>query len=168
MPGIRITLLIMAAGFLATTLTSASFFFAYAVFGAAFQCYRSLVWMYSADVAERTGAPAFAIFGATQCCSAFAVVIGVPIASSLSQFVFSGLTQWTTIASIAIFLIFTTAVLVINPKDLETAWGLTPSNATNNLEAAETQSMQSEGDASSAMDTSSMGPSSAQNNDLDF
>ena len=167
MPGIRITLLIMAAGFLATTLTSASFFFAYAVFGAAFQCYRSLVWMYSADVAERTGAPAFAIFGATQCCSAFAVVIGVPIASSLSQFVFSGLTQWTTIASIAIFLIFTTAVLVINPKDLETAWGLTPSNATNNLEAAETQSMQSEGDASSAMDTSSMGPSSAQNNDLD-
>ncbi len=167
MPGIRITLLIMAAGFLVTTLTSASFFFAYAVFGAAFQCYRSLVWMYSADVAERTGAPAFAIFGATQCCSAFAVVIGVPIASSLSQFVFSGLTQWTTIASIAVFLIFTTAVLVINPKDLETAWGLTPSNATNNLEAAETQSMQSEGDASSAMGTSSMGSSSTQNNDLD-
>lgn len=131
MPGIRITLLIMAAGFLVTTLTSTSFFFAYAVFGAAFQCYRSLVWMYSADIAERTGAPAFSVFGATQCCSAFAVVLGVPIASSLGQIVSSGLAQWTAIASIAVFLIFTTAVLVINPKDLETAWGLVPSSASS-------------------------------------
>ena len=129
MPGIRITLLIMAAGFLVTTLTSTSFFFAYAVFGAAFQCYRSLVWMYSADIAERTGAPAFSVFGATQCCSAFAVVLGVPIASSLGQIVSSGLAQWTAIASVAVFLIFTTAVLVINPKDLETAWGLVPSSS---------------------------------------
>ena len=106
MPGIRATLLIMAAGFLATTLTSASFFFAYAVFGAAFQCFRALVWMYSADVTERTGAMAFSVFGATQGCAALAVVLGVPIAESLSQAVSLGAAQWSTIASIGLFLIF--------------------------------------------------------------
>lgn len=129
MPGIRATLLIMAAGFLATTLTSASFFFAYAVFGAAFQCFRALVWMYSADVAERTGVPAFTVFGASQGCAAFAVVLGVPIAESLNQAVSVGTAQLPVIASVAVFLIFTTAVLVVNPRDLETAWGLVPAAA---------------------------------------
>ena len=126
MPGIRATLLIMAGGFLITTLTSASFLIAYAVFGAAFQCFRSLVWMYSADVAERTGAPAFSVFGATQACAAAAVVLGVPIARALNGIVSVGAAQWTTIASAAVFLIFTTAVFVVNPKDLESAWGLIP------------------------------------------
>lgn len=124
MPGIRATLLIMAAGFLATTLTSASFFFAYGVFGAAFQCFRALVWMYSADVAERAQVPAFSVFGATQGCAALAVVLGVPIASSLNHAVSLGVAQWSAIASIAMFLIFTTAVILVNPKNLETAWGL--------------------------------------------
>lgn len=129
MPGIRATLLIMAAGFLVTTLTSASFFFAYAVFGAAFQCFRALVWMYSADVTERTGVPAFAVFGASQGCAALAVVLGVPIAASLNQAVSVGAAQLPVIASVAVFLIFTTAVLVLNPRDLETAWGLVPADA---------------------------------------
>ena len=129
MPGIRVTLLIMAAGFLVATLTSTSFFFAYAVFGAAFQCFRALVWMYSADVTERTGAPAFAVFGASQGCAALAVVLGVPIASSLNQAVSVGAAQLPVIASVAVFLIFTSAVLVVNPKDLETAWGLIPPGA---------------------------------------
>lgn len=129
MPGIRATLLIMAAGFLVTTLTSASFFFAYAVFGAAFQCFRALVWMYSADITERTGVPAFAVFGASQGCAAFAVVLGVPIAASLNQAVSVGAAQLPVIASVAVFLIFTTAVLVVNPRDLETAWGLVPAAA---------------------------------------
>lgn len=130
MPGIRATLLIMAAGFLATTLTSASFFFAYAVFGAAFQCFRALVWMYSADVAERANVPAFSVFGATQGCAAFAVVLGVPIASSLNQAVSLGVAQWSAIASIALFLIFTTAVILVNPKSLDTVWGLLPKGST--------------------------------------
>lgn len=134
MPGIRATLLIMAAGFLATTLTSASFFFAYAVFGAAFQCFRALVWMYSADVTERTGVPAFAVFGASQGCAAFAVVLGVPIAESLNQAVSLGAAQLPVIASVAVFLIFTTAVLVVNPHDLETAWGLVPAAAKRDWE----------------------------------
>lgn len=129
MPGIRATLLIMAAGFLATTLTSASFFFAYAVFGAALQCFRALVWMYSADVTERTGAMAFSVFGATQGCAALAVVLGVPIAESLSQAVSLGAAQWSTIASIGLFLIFSSAVIVISPKSLETVWGLMPKEA---------------------------------------
>lgn len=127
MPGIRATLLIMAGGFLITTLTSASFLIAYAVFGAAFQCFRSLVWMYSADIAERTEAPAFSVFGATQACAAAAVVLGVPIARSLNGIVSVGAAQWATIASVAVFLIFTTAVFVVDPKDLESAWGLIPS-----------------------------------------
>lgn len=131
MPGIRATLLIMAAGFLATTLTSASFFFAYAVFGAAFQCFRALVWMYSADVAERAHVPAFSVFGATQGCAALAVVLGVPIATSLNQAVSLGVAQWPAIASIAMFLIFTTAVLIVNPKNLDTVWGLVPGGASS-------------------------------------
>ena len=85
--------------------------------------------MYSADVTERTGAMAFSVFGATQGCAALAVVLGVPIAESLSQAVSLGAAQWSTIASIGLFLIFSSAVIVISPKSLETVWGLMPKEA---------------------------------------
>ena len=124
LPGIRPTLLIMAAGFLVTALTGASFFVAYAVFGAAFQCFRVLVWMYSAYVTEKAELPAFCVFGATQGFAALAVILGVPISSFLEDAVSVGAAQWHTIAAVAVFLMFASAVFVINPKDLGSAWGL--------------------------------------------
>ncbi len=124
LPGVRPTLLIMAAGFLVTALTGATFFVAYAVFGAAFQCFRALVWTYSAHVAESASIPAFRVFGATQGFAALAVVLGVPIASLLGDAVSVGIAQWHTIAAIAVFLMFASAVFVINPRDLGDAWGL--------------------------------------------
>lgn len=124
MPGMRTTLLIMAAGFLVTTLFNASFLFAYAVFGAAFQCCRVLVWMYSAYITERLDVAPLRVFGVTQGCFALAVVLGTPASQMLASTISLGLTQWTTIAPLAVFLIFMTAIFVVGPKDVESVWGL--------------------------------------------
>lgn len=125
LPGIRAALLIMAAGFLATALFNVSFFVAYAIFGAAFMVCRTLVWMYSAYITENLDISPLAVFGVSQGCFALAVVIGTPVVQAFASMAPMGGTQWTTIALVAIFLIFATAVSILNHKDTSTIWGLT-------------------------------------------
>lgn len=124
--GIRTTLLIMAAGFLASAIFGVSFFVAYAIFGAAFLCCRSIVWAYLTYVTERVDISPLRVFGFTQASFACAVVIGTPIAQGLTSVVSLGLTQWSSIALVVIFLIFTSAVFIVNQRDIQDVWGLSP------------------------------------------
>lgn len=122
--GIRTTLLIMAAGFFVSSFLNVSFHIAYAVFGGAFFCFRSLIWMYSSYIARRTGVSPLRVFGITQGSCALAVVLGTPITDSLASIISLGVTQWSNIALLLVFLMFATAVLVLNQKDISTVWGL--------------------------------------------
>lgn len=124
LPGIRTALLIMAAGFLVTALFDVSFFVAYAIFGAAFMVCRALVWMYSTYIIEKLDISPLAVFGVSQGCFALAVVVGTPVVQMFASMAPIGGAQWTTIALVAIFLIFATAVSILNHKDISTIWGL--------------------------------------------
>lgn len=124
LPGIRTALLVMAAGFLVTALFNVSFFVAYAIFGAAFMICRALVWTYSAYITERLDVSALAVFGTSQGCFALAVVVGTPVVQGLTSTVLVGQTQWTMVALVAVFLIFASAVFIVNEKDLKTIWGM--------------------------------------------
>lgn len=124
LPGIRPVLIIMAVGFLLTAIFNTSFFVAYAVFGGAFQCARVLVWTYGVYVIERTGVPPIRVFGITQGIFALAVVIGTPLVEWLASAITMGLTAWASIALGIVFLIFLSAVFLLNQKDLASVWGL--------------------------------------------
>lgn len=121
---IRAALLIMAAGFLVSALFGVSFFLAYAIFGAAFQCFRAIVWAYLANISERLDVSPLRVFGLTQACFAFAVVVGAPLAQGLTSVVTLGIAQWTSIALAVIFLIFVSAVFIMNQRDIQSIWGL--------------------------------------------
>ena len=122
--GIRPVLMLMAAGFLVTAIFNTSFFVAYAIFGAAFQVCRVIVWLYSFDVVRRTGCSAVRVVGIAQGVFALAAAIGAPLSRTLVVSLGLGVAQWPTVALVAVFLIFGSAVLVLNPSDLSTAWGL--------------------------------------------
>ena len=122
--GIRPVLMLMAAGFLVTAIFNTSFFVAYAIFGAAFQVCRVIVWLYSFDLVRRTGCSTVRVVGIAQGAFALAAAIGAPLSQALVVSLGLGVAQWPTVALVAVFLIFGSAVLVLNPSDLSTAWGL--------------------------------------------
>lgn len=125
---LRPVLLVMAVGFVITGIFNSSFVFAYAIFGAAFQCCRVMVWLYSHDIAMRTGISPLRVFGLSQGSFALAAAVGAPFAHALAVMFNVGEATWSTIALVVIFLIFASAVFVLNPRDLETAWGLVETN----------------------------------------
>lgn len=120
----RAIFVFMALGLLISTLLNFSFMIVYAIFGAAFWCFRIIVWASASHVAHDLRVSPLAVFSAVMCAFDFAIVLGIVYGASVSRAIFEASLDWTIVALITIVCIFLIAMLLFSEKQVKVLWGL--------------------------------------------
>jgi DNA-binding CsgD family transcriptional regulator len=125
---LRLSFLFMAIGMILPAVFNMSFLVSYAIFGAAFWCFRNVVWIYSTKLINYLDVSPIAVFGISQGTYGAAIVIGSPTVRALAQSLHLGTIAWINVAIILVFLVFAFAVFLSSSKDLKSMWGLLPNS----------------------------------------
>ncbi|MDR2381880.1 MAG: LuxR C-terminal-related transcriptional regulator [Bifidobacteriaceae bacterium] len=129
----RTVLLTMVLGLAITALFDASLFLGYGFFCAAFCCLRALSWMYSVRIVILNHSSVPLIFGVSMACFSLPVALSASVMPRLTSAIANSVIPWASVIMVAITLLFLLAVFVLDPKDVSTNWGLTPSSSRGSL-----------------------------------
>jgi DNA-binding CsgD family transcriptional regulator len=140
LPYLLISLVFMAIGMILPVLFNLSFYLTYAVFGAAFWCFRNVVWIYSTRIINRLDLSPLIVFGLSQGTFGIAIFMGSPVVRFISYALHLGDISWEMVAIVAVFIILTFAIVLANqlgfnqggPNQL---WGLLPPQESVNDDA---------------------------------
>jgi DNA-binding CsgD family transcriptional regulator/predicted MFS family arabinose efflux permease len=124
LPYLLFSLVFMAIGMILPALFGFPFHLAYAVFGAAFWCFRNVVWIYSVRLINRLDLSPIIVFGLSQGAFGVAISIGSPAVRFVSHALHLGDISWETVAIVVIFIILTFAIVLVNQRGLSQLWGL--------------------------------------------
>lgn len=130
---IRSVLIIMVIGFAITAIFDVSIFVGYAFFCAMFWCLRALSWMYSARIVVHGGISPLIVYGLSLSAFSLPVALSVSAMQALASGLSDGTIPWASVVMVMITLLFILAIFILDPKDINSNWGLsakeTPSEA---------------------------------------
>lgn len=125
---IRIVLAAMVLGYLLTVVINASIYIGYAFFCAVFGGIRSLSWMFTARIVERGGASPLTAYAISLSSFSLPVALSTAFMSALTAGISDGSVPWTSVASAIITALFFIAIMILDPRDIRSNWGVTPTN----------------------------------------
>ena len=124
---LRVTLIGMAIAVMLPVFLPVSYLMAYAIFGAAFWCFRNIVWVYTTKVSTKLDIPPTLVFSVSQLMFSCAIAGGSPVVREIAHAIHFGDMPWVNIALVMVFFILVVAALVSSGE--KSLWGLLPSVA---------------------------------------
>lgn len=91
-------------------LFSVSHHVAYCVFGAAFWCFRNIVWLYSVKAVNEAAVSPLRAFAVSQLMFSAAILLGSPLVRALASALHLGEIPWAPVSSAMVFLVFVAAL----------------------------------------------------------
>lgn len=128
---VRVVLVVMVVGYVVSVVYDRSFYAGYAFFCVVFGSIRCLSWMFTARVVSSGRVRPLRAFAVSLILFSLPVALSATFMDVLASSITSGLIPWTTVATVTIAALFGLAVLILDPRDVASVWGLVPREEAN-------------------------------------